>query len=534
MSVSAPGPIPPSGREPSLRRLPVLTGEASSTESEPAGDCCEACAAARAAAHADVPATPAPVASSPPAVASASPATSPSQASREAASREAASPPFRRALPILDGAARPGVGIARSTDRRIAFAGLAVSAVYLALAAASLVLPPAIRLGTWLPAHLALAGAAATAIASILPFFTAALAVAPPAKPAIRISAIALVAGGALAVMTAWGHAAGEAVPAAIAGGSFLAGIGLVGVAAFGPLRGALGPRRPLVERAYAVALFNVAVGATIATFLLGGNDAVAGAWSSLKPAHAWLNLLGFAGLVVVASLLHLAPTVAGTRMRPRRSGQLAVVGLALGAPLVAAGYAFRLDLVAQAGAAAVLAGGHGVMLHAIGVARDGAPGRWTTDPGWHRLTSGSLVAGQLWLATGLIMAAARVLGGGAAPASWSLAPLLGPLVIGGIVQILLGAMTHLLPAIGPGDQVRHAAQRGLLGRAARARLAALNAGAGLVLLGSWPPAAGIVGAAAGGLVGLGLALAAGGLGVSLGLLGVAASLSPARRPAAA
>jgi nitrite reductase (NO-forming) len=444
-----------------------------------------------------------------------------------------APPPFRGALPILGQSARPGVGIARSTDRRIAFGGLAVAALYLALAAASLLLPPAIRLGTWLPAHLALAGAGATAIAAILPFFSAALAVAQPVRPAIRIGGIALVAIGAVAAMTAYGHAAGEALPAALAGGSFIAGIGLVAVAAFAPLRRSLGPRRVLVERAYALALANVAIGATFATFLVGGNDAVAAAWGFLKPAHAWLNLIGFVGLVIVASLLHLAPTVAGTRMRPRRSGQLAVIGVAIGAPLVAAGYALRLDLLAQAGAAAVLAGGHGVILHAIGVARDGAPGRWTTDPGWHRLTAGALLAGQLWLATGLLMAAARVLGGGAAPTGWSLAPLIGPLVIGGIAQVLVGAMTHLLPAIGPGDPVRHAAQRRLLGRAATIRLVALNAGAAFVTLGSWPTAAAVVGTMGSALVGVGLAVAAVGLGASLALLAFGAALRPARGSAA-
>jgi len=438
-------------------------------------------------------------------------------------------PPFRGALPILGQAAQAGVGIARSSDRRIAFGGLAVAALYLALAAASLLLPPAIRLGTWLPAHLALAGAAATAIAAILPFFTAALAVAQPVRPAIRIGGIALVAIGALSAMTAYGHAAGQALPAALAGGSFITGVGLVAVAALGPLRRSLGPRRALVERAYALALINVAVGATIATFLVGGNAAVAGAWAWLKPAHAWLNLVGFVGLVIVASLLHLAPTVAGTRMRPRRSGQLAVIGLAVGAPLVAAGYALRLDLLAQAGAAAVLAAGHGVLLHAIVVARDGTPGRWTTDPGWHRLTSGALLAGQLWLATGLLMAAARVLGVGAAPTGWSLAPLIGPLVIGGIAQILAGAMTHLLPAIGPGDPVRHAEQRRLLGGAATVRLVALNAGAALVTLGSWPAAATFVGTMGGTLTGVGLASAAIGIGSSLALLAVGAALPPAR-----
>jgi len=472
----------------------VLTGEASPTGSEPAGDCCEACDAASAAAHADVPNTPPP-----------------------------APPPFRGELPILGQAARPGVGIARSTDRRIAFGGLAVAAVYLALAAASLLLPPAVRLGTWLPAHLALAGAAATAIAALLPFFTAALVAAPPARSAIRIAGIVLVAGGALGAMTVYGHAAREALPAALAGGSFIAGIGFVGVAAFAPLRRAVGPRRVLVELAYAVALVNVVVGATIATFLVGGNAAVAAAWGSLKPAHAWLNLVGFVGLVVVASLLHLAPTVAGTRMRPRPSGRLAVIGIAVGAPLVAAGFGFQLDGIARAGAAVVLAGGHGMLLHGIAVARDGSPGRWTTDPGWHRLTGGALLAGQAWLAMGLLMAAARVLVDGASPAGWSLAPLLGPLLIGGVVQVLVGAMTHLLPAIGPGNPGRHAAQRALLGRAATGRLAMLNAGAALVTLGSWPVAAGAVGSAGGTLVAVGLAAAGVAIGTSLALLAWAA-----------
>ena len=487
----------------------MLTGEASPPGSEPAGECCEACAAASAAAHVTVPAT--------------DPTSDPTSAPAPTSGPAPSLSRFRGPLPVLGNPARPGAGIGRSTDRRIAYGGLALAAIYLGLAAASLLLPPAIRLGTWLPAHLALAGAAATAIAAILPFFAAALAVAPPAPPAIRIGGIGLVAGGAVAAMTVVGHAAGEALPAAIAGGSFIAGIGLVAVAAFAPLRRGLGPRRRLVERAYAVALVNVGVGVTIATFLVGGNDAVGAAWAFLKPAHAWLNLVGFVGLVVAASLLHLAPSVAGTRMRPRRSAGVAVGGLAVGAPLVAAGYAIQVDLVARVGAAAIIAGGLGVALHALAVARDGAPGRWTTDPGWHRFTSGSLLAGQLWLGIGLLAAAAPVLIGGADPMAWSLPSLVGPLVIGGVVQILAGAMSHLLPAIGPGDPIRHAAQRHLLGRGATPRLVLLNAGAALVTVGWLAAAIGMLAPAADTLVGLGLAGAALGTGLSLALLAIAA-----------
>ncbi|HEX4898333.1 MAG TPA: hypothetical protein VFV53_08270 [Candidatus Limnocylindrales bacterium] len=510
----------------------MLTGEASPTESEPAGECCEACAAASAAAHADVPdAAPEPEAAPDPGTApdaGALPVPGPAPA------------PFRGALPVLGGGARPGVGIARSVDRRIAFAGLMVSAAYLGLAAASLLLPPAIRLGTWLPAHLALAGAATTAIAAVLPFFTAALVVAQPVRPAIRVAGIGLVAGGALAVMTVYGHAAGEALPAALAGGSFIAGIGFVAVAALAPLRRALGPRRALVERAYALALVNVAVGATVATFLVGGDAAVGEAWGSLKPAHAWLNLVGFAGLVIVASLLHLAPTVAGTRMRPRASGRIAVVGVAIGAPVVALGYALQVDAAVRLGAILVLAAAAGVVAHGVRIHLDTERGRWTTDAGWHQLTAGALLAGQAWLGIGLGIAAARALATGAGPAGWSLAVLIGPLVVGGVAQVLVGAMTHLLPAIGPGDPLRHAAQRRLLGARAVFRLVLLNAGALLVTAGSGPLAAG-PGAAGGApgspaglpLVAIGLGLAAAGLASSLALLGLAAVRRPAsRRPA--
>ena len=61
--------------------------------------------------------------------------------------------------------------IRRDDDRAIALGGIVLAAVMLALAALAEV---RLALGgtVWLPLHLALAGAAGTAIASILPFFT--------------------------------------------------------------------------------------------------------------------------------------------------------------------------------------------------------------------------------------------------------------------------------------------------------------------------------------------------------------------------
>src|SRR6476619_3189395 len=65
--------------------------------------------------------------------------------------------------------------VARMTDRRITLAGLLVGACFLALAVAAATLPEPVRRGVWLPLHLTLAGAAGTAVASVLPFFVAAL-----------------------------------------------------------------------------------------------------------------------------------------------------------------------------------------------------------------------------------------------------------------------------------------------------------------------------------------------------------------------
>ncbi len=76
--------------------------------------------------------------------------------------------------------------ISRAADRRITLAGLLLSAGFLAAALVAAILPKSVRRGLWLPVHLALAGAGGTAIASVLPFFVAALSVAPPMSGIVR------------------------------------------------------------------------------------------------------------------------------------------------------------------------------------------------------------------------------------------------------------------------------------------------------------------------------------------------------------
>lgn len=373
----------------------------------------------------------------------------------------------------------PRRGPDRRIDRRLTFAGLVVAVGFLLAAIGSLALPPAARLGAWLPLHLAMAGGAGTAIAAMVPFFLATLAVAQPASPMLRGGSIALVATGA--ALAAVGRAVG--MPEAAALGAWLAVAGFAGVwlATAWPLRGAGGPRRPLTEAAYLAALANVLVGVALAGLFLGGIPEVTAHWGALKPAHGWLNVFGFVGLVIAGTLVHFAPTVAGSRIRRRPSGVLAVTCLAAGAPAVALGYATGTAIVGQLGALATLLGATALAMHGLQAHRDRAG--WTTEPAWHAFTAGSLLLAPLWLVVAAAIAAARLLTDGVDPAGWRLSDLVAPVVVGFVAQVLAGSLSFLVPAISPGPPERHARQRGRLGRLAGVRLIGLNAGVAVLMI---------------------------------------------------
>ncbi|HJP88065.1 MAG TPA: hypothetical protein VJ850_03405 [Candidatus Limnocylindrales bacterium] len=386
------------------------------------------------------------------------------------------------ALPVLETEpARRGPD--RATDRRVAFAGLALALAFLALAVASLAVPADSRLGLWLPVHLALAGAAGTAIAAMLPFFVAALSVGRPAPAVLRIASLVLVVGGAVLGIAGRILAGGGISTLAAAGAaSYVVGIALVGIAAALPLRGATGTRRPLTESAYAVGLVDIVVGVTIVALYLAGDPRVAGAWPHLRIVHAWLNLMGFVTLVIAGTLVHFAPTVVGSRIRRRRSATVAVALLAVGAPVVAFGYVVGSGVVAGIGALVAVAGAGALALHGAHAYRDRAG--WTTDLPWHRFAGGSLLVAPVWLVVALLVAAAEIAAHGTEPVSWRLADLVGPLVLGFVVQVVLGSVTHLVPAVGPGTLATHARQRSLLGRAATGRLLGWNLGVAVLTAG--------------------------------------------------
>ncbi len=368
----------------------------------------------------------------------------------------------------------------RSGDRWVALAAIGIALAFLAIAIGAMLLPIETRRGLWLSIHLALAGGASTAIAGVMPFFSAAFAAVAPSDVRLRWTAVGAISVGACGValgVTALGSAI------AVAGaGSFIVGIALTGWATVRPLRGALGPSRGLITEAYVVALAEVALGAVVATLFVAGWPPVVEAWGHLKPAHGWLNLVGFVSLVIATTLLHFFPTVIGARIATHRSARITVVGLAVGAPLVAAGYALSSDLMARIGAVLVLGGAWSLPAYARSVWA--TRGRWTTDPGWHRFAMVGLSSAIAWFEVGIAVAAGRVLAWGADPASWSVDVVAGPLILGWAGLAVLASATHLVPAIGPGDAATHGRQRALLGRAATARLLALDLGIAALSLG--------------------------------------------------
>ncbi len=378
-----------------------------------------------------------------------------------------------------------------------------LSAGFVVLALLSVLLPTDARRGAWLPLHLVLPGAATVAVGSVLPFFLAALAASRPGSPTLRVAVIALLGSGALAVSV--GFAGGLAALATIGGLAFIAGLAGLARLLVTILGGALGPQRGLLPRAYAGGIANVLVGASLATAFVAGWSPIVERWPELKPAHAWLNLFGFLGLTIAATLVHLYPTVVGARIGLDRTFRAALAGLGLGPPAIALGYAIGSDAIARAGAVVVLVGAAALARSIVAV--HARRGRWTTDASWHRFASWSLALGAAWYAAGIAVAAGRVLVLGAAPVGWGIELVGVPLAIGFVVQVLIGSWTHLLPSIGPGDSRLHARQRMILGRAAEGRLLALDGGA-IVLALAVP--AGAVPAVVCGAVLVGAALAAG------------------------
>lgn len=335
---------------------------------------------------------------------------------------------------------------------------------------------PAVR---WLTLHMFLLGAVTHAIVVWSEHFTVALLHAP--DPDVRWSNIRL-AGLNLSVL---GMVGGIAADHAVLTGTAATAFTVAALAHLAALvrmgRRALGGRLALLTHYYKAATVALAVGA-----LLGG--LMATGWGATRHteitlAHIHVTLLGWVGLSVVGTLFMLWPTVLRLRMEDRtvrvarRTLRLLTVGLAL----TAAGLLVGARLSAAAGLALYATGLIDAAVLFATTARRRAP----RSPAALMLAAatGWFVVAVL---TDLVLVSTRPLDHlytGLEPVTWLF-------LVGMVAQILLGALTHLLPVVLGGGPAGRAAVQKRLDRAWPVRLAALNIAVPLVALPLPRPAA--------------------------------------------
>jgi nitrite reductase (NO-forming) len=369
--------------------------------------------------------------------------------------------------------------VSRLTERHVLSLGLGVSGMFVLAAGIAAMVTISSGGSPWVALHLALVGAATVAIGTFMPHFAVTLAGTRPAPAVERFAAIALLAVGAVGVVSGMSilGSGWTVAGAALA----LVGLGLTARHTVAPTRDPLARRHPIALLAYALALGELATAMVIGAAGAAGVPAVTSAWATLRPAHAWLSLFGAVSLTIFATLVYLAPTVLGARLRPSVPLAVGLVGVASGPLLTAAGFALGLGPLVISGMAVTLVGALGQVAYSLDAYRRRGP--FTTEHDWRRVVIWHLVGGTAWFAAACAVALAGMVGG-TAVAGWSIGALAVPLVAGWLLQELVGSWTHLVPSVTPGSPADHAAQRRALAVGSRSRLVAWNAGIGLAWAG--------------------------------------------------
>ena len=296
----------------------------------------------------------------------------------------------------------------------------------------------------WLAVHLLLLGAVTNAILVWSAHFTAALLrIPPPADRRGETARLAILNAGVVVVL--------------VGGVGPRPGIGVVGAAAVfvavaahlgwlaGRLRAALPARFAVTVHYYVAATVSVLAGIPVGAWMLVVDDA---ARPRLVLFHAHVNLLGWVTLTVLGTVLTLWPTILRTRIV---DGAVAAARAAL--PLAGAGLALLAVAVLAWWPTLALAGLALVAAAVVVTARPAAPAAPQKAPA--SFAAWSIAAGAAWLLVALTVdAAILVTAGDPARAADRLGAVLVPLLAGFAAQILVGALSYLLPmALGGGPR---------------------------------------------------------------------------------
>ena len=337
----------------------------------------------------------------------------------------------------------------------------AVVLTWLAAAAVVALAHRQVPASTWLMVHLMMLGAVTNALVIWSWHFTVAVLRAPPARSrrgevlrlvAINVGVLAVVAGVLL-----------DAAPAVAVGAVVLAGAVLSHVVSLlTMMRRALPSRFAITVRAYVAAGLLLIPGIALGVALADGSQAPA-VHSQLLLAHVSVNLMGWVGLPIMGTLVTLWPTMLRTRLAPEaeRNARRALPAFILGTLITAAGVLASAHLVAVAGIAAYLVG-IGWTIGPMAVAMRQRPP--ASFPAW------STLAGVAWIVLSLAsFALVLALNPDAETATQSMGTLTAAVAVGGVLQVLLGALSYLLPVMAGGGPA-----------AMRQRIAHLDRGLGL------------------------------------------------------
>lgn len=317
----------------------------------------------------------------------------------------------------------------------------------------------------WLMVHLLMLGAVTNALFIWTQHFAAAVLRARDSSDRrAEGRRLVLLNAGVIAVLA--GVVAGSA---AVAGAGALA----VALAVADHLRALVRRLRTALPGRFRVTVHTyVAAGVLLLPGLGIGWWMVAGAPPALEPrlrtAHVLLNVLGWAVLPILGTLVTLWPTILHTRLAPgaeagaRRSLPVLVTGVAT----AAGGALGGLPWLAGAGVALLL-GGVALLAGPLAAAARQRPPR--SFAAW------SVLAGMTWLTGSLLWLAAHT--AAASPTGVAdLSGLLAPLLVGGVLQVLLGALSYLLPVVSGGGPAATRVRNARADRGMSWRLVATNA----------------------------------------------------------
>ena len=340
---------------------------------------------------------------------------------------------------------------------------------WLLLAAAAALAQRELPMPRWLLIHLLLLGAVTHAILVWSQYFSFALlrSSATVADRRSQTHRLALVNGGAVLVLA--GLPLGWRALAVAGAAGVVAGAAWHGASLVRRMRGSLPGRFGRTIRYYVAAAAMLVFGGALGAWL-----AAAGSSSNLVLAHALLNVLGWIGLTVAGTVVTLWPTILRTRadeFAPKGAAR-ALPALAAGVAVAAVGAVVSLMPLLLVGLIGYLAGLIVLGVSLLRAARRSAP------RGFAGLSVG---AALLWwagcvVAIVVVGAVSMIERSGFAAIDRAIAAAVPFLAAGFAAQILVGALSYLVPVVlggGPGPVRAGAAA---FDRFGRVRVATANA----------------------------------------------------------